>query len=168
VLIYVFAVRLEWLPVLGYERLSDGLTENLKTVALPVLAIALAETVALQRVLRADLIDTTKENYIMLARAKGLPTRTIMWKHAFKPSSFSLMTLSALSLARLIGGTVIVESIFVLPGLGSYLLNAILVKDLVVVQGVVAFIAIVFLVVNLVVDVAYGLLDPRIRTKAVR
>ncbi|MET0919814.1 MAG: ABC transporter permease [Acidimicrobiia bacterium] len=163
-LVYLFAVTFQVFPVLGYTPLSESVSENLRSIALPVISIAIGEMVALQRVLRADLVATTQEDYIALARAKGLSTRTIMWKHALKPSSFSLLTLSGLSLARLLGGTVLVEQIFVLPGLGSYLITSINVKDLVAVQGVVTFIAIVFLVVNFFVDIMYGVLDPRTRT----
>lgn len=163
-LVYLFAVTFQIFPVLGYTPLSESVSENLRSIALPVISIAIGEMVALQRVLRADLVATTQEDYIALARAKGLSTRTIMWKHALKPSSFSLITLSGLSLARLLGGTLLVEQIFVLPGLGSYLITSINVKDLVAVQGVVTFIAIVFLVVNFFVDIMYGVLDPRTRT----
>jgi peptide/nickel transport system permease protein len=165
-LVYFFAVQIEIFPVIGWVPLSDSVTENLKSAALPVISIAIGEMVALQRVLRADLVATTQEDYIALARAKGLSTRTIMWRHALKPSSFSLITLSGLSLARLLGGTVLVEQIFVLPGLGSLLISSINVKDFVTVQGTVAFIAIVFLIVNFLVDIMYGVLDPR--TRAVR
>lgn len=163
-LVYLFAVTFQIFPVLGWTPLSESVSENLRSIALPVISIAIGEMVALQRVLRADLVATTQEDYIALARAKGLSTRTIMWKHALKPSSFSLITLSGLSLARLLGGTLLVEQIFVLPGLGSYLITSINVKDLVAVQGVVTFIAIVFLVVNFFVDIMYGVLDPRTRT----
>lgn len=163
-LVYFFAVTFQIFPVLGWTPLNESVSENLKSIALPVISIAIGEMVALQRVLRADLVATTQEDYIALARAKGLSTRTIMWKHALKPSSFSLLTLSGLSLARLLGGTVLVEQIFVLPGLGSFLITSINVKDLVTVQGVVTFIAIVFLVVNFFVDIMYGVLDPRTRT----
>lgn len=163
-LVYLFAVTFQIFPVLGWTPLNESVSENLRSIALPVISIAIGEMVALQRVLRADLVATTQEDYIALARAKGLSTRTIMWKHALKPSSFSLITLSGLSLARLLGGTLLVEQIFVLPGLGSYLITSINVKDLVAVQGVVTFIAIVFLVVNFFVDIMYGVLDPRTRT----
>lgn len=165
-LVYIFGVKFEIFPVIGYTPLSEDVSENFMSMVLPVVSIALIEMVILQRVLRADLVDTLKEDYIMLARAKGLPVRTIMWKHAFKPASFSLLTLTAISAARLLGGTVIVESIFQLPGVGTLLLNGVMTKDLVLVQGLVSLIAIVFLVVNLLVDLAYGLLDPRLRTQA--
>jgi peptide/nickel transport system permease protein len=165
-LIYFFAFRLHIFPILGWTPMSDNLLENLKGCVLPVIAISIGETVVLLRVLRSDLIETLQQDFIALARAKGLSTRAIMWKHALRPSSFNLMTLSALQLARFLGGTVIVESIFLLPGLGSLALQSIAAKDLVMVQGIVTFIALAFLVINFTVDMLYGVLDPRTRVTA--
>lgn len=166
VLIYVFAFRLEWLPLFGWVPLTHDVGDNLRSALLPVVAIALGEAVVLYRVLRADLVETLDQDYIALARAKGCSERSVMWRHALRPSALPLLTLSALTLARLIGGTVLVEAIFVLPGLGSYLLESITAKDMVAVQGVVAFIAVTFLVVNFMIDVLYGRVDPRTRASA--
>jgi peptide/nickel transport system permease protein len=165
-LVYFFAFQIHIFPSLGWTRLSDDVLENLKGCVLPVISIALGETVVLLRVLRADLIATLQQDYIALARAKGLSTRAIMWKHALRPSSFSLLTLTGLGLARFLGGTVIVESIFILPGLGTLTLQSVTAKDLVVVQGVVVFFALAFLVINFIVDILYGVLDPRTRVRA--
>ncbi|MEI7546638.1 MAG: ABC transporter permease [Actinomycetota bacterium] len=164
-LIYFVSYRLGWLPVYGWTRLTADPLENLRHVALPVVSIALAETVVLTRVLRADLIETLQQDYIALARAKGLSPRRIMWKHALRPSLTSMMTLAALQLARFLGGTVVIESVFALPGLGTMALQAISAKDLAVVQAVVAFVAIAFLLVNFAVDTLYGVLDPRTRVR---
>ncbi|EIV92625.1 ABC transporter permease [Frankia sp. QA3] len=162
--VYLFAYRLRMFPILGWTPLDDDPFRNLRGVVLPVFSVALAEGIILLRVLRSELIETLRQDFIALARSKGLPHRTVLWKHALRPSSLSLLTLSALTLARLLGGTVIVESIFVLPGLGTLLLDAITNKDLVVVQGVVAFIAVVVLTVNFCADLLHGVLDPRTRT----
>jgi len=167
-LVYVFAVTMHVFPVIGWTPLTENVWQNLRGAALPVTAIAIGQVVVFQRVLRADLIGTTQEDFIALARAKGLSTNAIMWKHALKPASFSLITLSGLSLASLLGGTVLVEQIFVLPGLGSNIVNAITDNDFPMVQGEVAFIAVAFLVINFAVDILYGVLDPRTRTKAIR
>jgi peptide/nickel transport system permease protein len=166
-LTYIFAVQLRWLPLLGWTPLTESVWGNIKCVIMPVLAIALAPAAGLTVVLRADLIQTLQQDYIALARAKGHSTTAIIWKHALKPSSFSLITLSSLQLAALLGGTVIVESIFLLPGMGALLLSSINQKDYPVVTGLVAFIAVVFLTVNFLVDILYGFLDPRIRTAGV-
>jgi peptide/nickel transport system permease protein len=165
-MVYVFAYKLKMFPVLGWVRVTQNPLQNLRSAALPVISIALAESVVLMRVLRASLDHTLQQDYIALARAKGLSPRSIMWKHALRPSSLPLMTISALSFGRFLGGTVVVESIFVLPGLGSLTLQAVSSKDLATVQGVVAFIAIMFLAVNFLVDVLYGALDPRSRVNA--
>lgn len=165
-LVFIFAVKLGWLPALGWVPITDDPIGNLKSAILPTIAIASGEVVALYRVLRADLIATLQEDYIALARAKRLTTRRIMWVHALKPSSFSLVTLSGVQLARLIAGTVIVEQIFSLPGLGSLLLSSIQGRDLIVVQGVVAFMAVFVLVLNFALDLVYGVLDPRTRVPA--
>ncbi|MFC5745838.1 ABC transporter permease [Actinomadura rugatobispora] len=165
-LIYLLAYRTHVFPLIGWTPFTEAPLENVRGAVLPVVSIALADTVVLLRVLRADLIQTLQQDFIALARSKGLPRRTIMWRHALRPSSFSLLTLSALTLARLLAGTVLVETIFVLPGLGTLLLESITNKDLVTVQGTVAFIAIAFLAVNFLVDLLYGLLDPRTRVRA--
>ncbi|MCS5736067.1 ABC transporter permease [Herbiconiux daphne] len=163
VLIYFFAVQLRVFPALGWVPIEDGLGANLAAAFLPALAAALVEIAAFHRVLRADLIGTLREDFVAAARAKGLSPSYVMFRHAFRPSSFSLLTISALSLARLIGGTIIVETLFVLPGIGQLIANAVLQRDVVTVQGVVAFIAVTFVVVNMIVDVSYGLIDPRLR-----
>ncbi|MBL3699542.1 ABC transporter permease [Leucobacter luti] len=163
VLIYFFAVSVNVFPALGWVPIGESLGGNLRAAFLPALAAAITEIAAFHRVLRADLISTLNEDYVAAARAKGLSSRYVMFRHAFRPSSFSLLTISGLSLARLIGGTIIVEMLFVLPGLGQYIANAVTTNDIVAVQGVVAFIALVFVVMNMLVDVSYGLVDPRVR-----
>lgn len=162
-LLYLLAVKVHILPLLGWAPISAGLWENLRHAALPVIALALANSVILMRVLRAELIDTLQQDFITLARSKGLSTRKIMWRHALRPSLAPLVTMWAVVLASLLGSTVIVESIFSLPGLGTLLLDSVTTKDLVTVQGIVALFTVVVLFVNLLVDVVYGIIDPRIR-----
>lgn len=167
-LVYVFAIRLGWFPVTGWSRLSDGLGNNVKGAFLPTLTLALPEIAAYQRILRNDTIATLQEDFILAARAKGLSQRSIMLRHALRPSSFSLVTLAGVSLGRLLTGAVIVESIFALPGLGSLLQSSVGSRDIIMVQGVVMFVAIVYVATNLMVDTLYGLLDPRVRRAATR
>jgi peptide/nickel transport system permease protein len=164
ILIYVFGLWLEWLPVTGYERLSDGLWANLRTFILPALSFALAEWTVLLRVLRADMIGVLQEDYISMARAKGMPTTRILWVHAMRPSSFSFITLLGLQVGNLIGGSIIIESIFALPGVGRALIGAIYARDFLVIQGCVTFIALAYVVINFCVDLCYALLDPRVRS----
>ncbi|MFF1832126.1 ABC transporter permease [Paenarthrobacter sp. NPDC058040] len=162
-LIFLFAITIKGFPALGWTPLEAGLGPNLRAAFLPALAAGLVEIASFHRVLRSDLIGTLREDFVAAARAKGMGRAYVLFRHAFRPSSFSLLTVSGLSLARLIGGTIIVEALFVLPGLGQLITHSIAERDVVTVQGVVAFIAIVFVVVNTLVDVGYGLIDPRVR-----
>ncbi len=166
-MIFVFALRLRWLPATGYEPLSAGLWANLRTMLLPALSIALIEWVGLMRVLRTDMIATLKEDFISLARAKGLSTRRILLRHALRPSSFTLITVLGLQVGSLIGGAIILESIFALPGVGRLLIEAIYARDYTVVQGCILFIAVAYVAINFTVDMLYAVLDPRIRVAGV-
>jgi peptide/nickel transport system permease protein len=162
-LIYLFAVELRWLPATGYVPFNEDPVGNLRSFVLPALTLALGEWPVLMRVLRSDMIATLQEDYIAMARAKGLKPSRILLVHALKPSSLTLVTVTGINIGRLIGGTVIVESIFALPGIGRLLLGAIFTRDLVILQGVVLFVAIGYVLINFVVDMLYAVLDPRIR-----
>ncbi len=165
VLLYFLAVQNNIFPVTGWSPLSDGLGENLRTALLPAFCVALPEFAVFQRLFRGDLVATLDEDYIDAARARGIGEGRIMVRHAFRPASISLMTVTGISIGRLLGGTVIVESLFVLPGLGSLLQTSIIKRDLIMVQGIVVFVAVAYVVVNLVVDLLYGVVDPRIRAR---
>jgi peptide/nickel transport system permease protein len=167
VLAYIFAVELRWVPVLGYVSLTSSVGGNLRSVALPVVAIALPEFAVLQRLLRADLAATLGEDYIDAARGRGVPERRILARHALRPSMISLMTATGITIGRLISGTVVVEVFFSLPGIGSLLVRSILARDLIVVQGCVVTIALAYVLINLAVDLSYSVVDPRIRIKVV-
>jgi peptide/nickel transport system permease protein len=162
-LIYLFAVELRWLPATGYVPFSEDPVGNLRCFLLPALTLALGEWPVLMRVLRSDMIATLQEDYIAMARAKGLKPSRILLVHALKPSSLTLVTVTGINIGRLIGGTVIVESIFALPGIGRLLLGAIFTRDLIILQGVVLFVAIGYVLMNFIVDMLYAVLDPRIR-----
>ncbi len=163
VLIYVFSVRFDLLPATGFTPMSEGLWDNLESMILPALTLGLIEWTVLMRVLRSDLLTTLKEDFILLARAKGLPPWRVLLGHALRPSSFTLITVLGLNIGGLIGGAVIVEQIFALPGVGRLLLGAIFNRDLILVQGTVTFIATSFVVINFLVDMLYAVLDPRVR-----
>jgi peptide/nickel transport system permease protein len=162
-LIYLFAVELRWLPATGYVPFSEDPLGNLRCFVLPALTLALGEWPVLMRVLRSDMIATLQEDYIAMARAKGLKPLRILLVHALKPSSLTLVTVTGINIGRLIGGTVIVESIFALPGIGRLLLGAIATRDLIILQGVVLIVALGYVMMNFVVDLLYAVLDPRIR-----
>jgi peptide/nickel transport system permease protein len=162
-LIYLFAVELRWLPATGYVPFEEDPVGNLRCFVLPALTLALGEWPVLMRVLRSDMIATLQEDYIAMARAKGLKPSRILLVHALKPSSLTLVTVTGINIGRLIGGTVIVESIFALPGIGRLLLGAIYTRDLIILQGVVLFVAFGYVLMNFIVDMLYAVLDPRIR-----
>lgn len=163
VLIYLFSVSFDLLPATGFAPMSEGLWENIESMILPSLTLGLIEWTVLMRVLRSDLLTTLKEDFILLARAKGLPPWRVLLQHALRPSSFTLITILGLNIGGLIGGAVIVEQIFALPGVGRLLLGGIFNRDLILVQGTVAFIAVGFVVINFLVDMLYAVLDPRVR-----
>jgi peptide/nickel transport system permease protein len=162
-LIYLFAVSLNLLPATGWIPFAEDPVANLRSFVLPALTLAIAEWPVLMRVLRSDMIATLQEDYIAMAKAKGLRPARILLVHALKPSSLTLVTVTGINIGRLIGGTVIVESIFALPGIGRLLVGAIYARDFIILQGAVLFVAVGFVIVNFVVDLLYAVLDPRIR-----
>jgi peptide/nickel transport system permease protein len=164
VLIYVFSVTLGMFPVQGWQPWSAGVGPHLQSVALPVVALALSEVVVFQRLLRGDMATTLQQDFVMSAKARGIPIRRILFGHALRPSSFSMITVLGVSLGRAIGGTVIIESLFSLPGLGTLVINSVSGRDYVTVQGIVLVVATAYVVLNALVDLAYPILDPRVRS----
>ena len=162
-LIYLFAVELNWLPATGWVPFAEDPVGNLRSFVLPALTLAFAEWPVLMRVLRSDMIATLQEDYIAMAKAKGLRPARILLVHALKPSSLTLVTVTGINIGRLIGGTLIIETIFALPGIGRLLVGAIYARDFIILQGVVLFVATGFVMVNFIVDMLYAVLDPRIR-----
>ena len=162
-LIYLFAVELNWLPATGWVPFAEDPVGNLRSFILPAVTLAFAEWPVLMRVLRSDMIATLQEDYIAMAKAKGLRPARILLVHALKPSSLTLVTVAGINIGRLIGGALIVETIFALPGIGRLLVGAIYARDFIILQGVVLFVAAGFVMVNFIVDMLYAVLDPRIR-----
>ncbi len=161
-LIALFAVTLHWLP-LTFSPLKEGLADNLKSQVMPVLALAAGSVAVFARLLRSDMIATLHEDFILMARAKGLPPWRILFQHALRPSSFSLLTVVGINLGSLIGGTVILEVMFAIDGVGKLMVTAISTRDYMVVQAVVLIISVTYVVANVLIDILYNLLDPRIR-----
>jgi peptide/nickel transport system permease protein len=163
-LVLLFAVQLTLLPAIGYVPLSQGMGANLRGMVLPTAAIAFPLFCFYTRFLRGDLVDQLQgEDYITTARAKGIGPWQVLLRHAFRNSAFGLITVVGLNLGTLIGGTVIIEQIFALPGIGQLLLQAINTRDFVVVQACVLVFAVVAVGANLVADLLYAVLDPRVR-----
>lgn len=163
ILVFVFGVQLKLLPVLGWVPFSEDPVQHVKYLVLPVVTLAAGETVLFTRLLKGDMMATLQQDHVLSARARGLPTWLILTRHALRQSSFSLVTVSGVVIGRLLGGTVIVESIFALPGMGTLVINSILSRDFIVVQAVVLLSALVYLLLNTLVDLAYPWLDPRVR-----
>ena len=168
VLIYIFALTFRWFPATGFAPFSEGLLTNLRSLMLPAASLALMEWAPLMRVLRSDMIATLQEDFILSAKAKGLPARKILLHHALKPSSFTLITILGIQIGHLVGGAVIVETIFALPGIGRLLVGAIYSRDLNMVQGCILLITLGYVTANFLVDALYAVLDPRVRVQTDR
>ena len=162
-LVYLFGVQLGVLPILGWTPFSEDPVEHVQRLVLPVLTLAAGECVLFTRLLKGDMMATLQQDHVLSARARGLPTWRILLRHALRQSSFSLVTVSGVVIGRLIGGTVLVEAIFSLPGMGTMVITAIHSRDYVVVQAMVLLTAVVYLLINTAVDLTYPLLDPRVR-----
>ena len=162
-LIFVFALELEWFPSQGYVRLSEGLLGNLQSLFLPSLALGLLYVALLARVTRATVLEVLAEDYIRTADAKGLAPGTVMMRHALKNAAVPIATVVGVGIAALLGGVVVTETVFNIPGLGRLTADAILRRDYPVVQGLILLFAGSYVIINLLVDLSYVLFDPRIR-----
>ncbi len=162
-LIIVFVNYLGWFPRSQWVRVSDGLGENLYHAILPAITISLLEMAMFTRILRSDLISTLRENFILVAKAKGMSNFRLLVSDALRPSSFSLITMLGISIGSMIGSTVIVEVLFSLPGMGSLIVRHAQQGDMPMVQGAVLVIAAIYVVINGIIDISYGYLDPRSR-----
>ncbi len=162
-LIFVFAVVLGVLPVAGYEPLSKGLWENLRYLILPAVTLGFAQAALLARMSRSLMLEVLREDYVRTARSKGLRERRVVLYHALRNAMVPLITVMGLTFAILMGGAVITEQVFNIPGVGRLLVQSVLRRDYPVVQGIVMVIAANYVFINLVVDVLYGVFDPRVR-----
>ncbi len=162
-LILFFALRLGWLPPTAYVAPGESVAGNLQHMILPALSVGLVLAAAITRIVRSSLLEVLSRHYVRTARAKGVPERGVVLRHALRNALIPIVTVIGLQFGTLLGGTVIIEQIFSLPGVGRYALEGINLRDYPVIQGAVLAIALSFVLVNLVVDAAYGFLDPRIR-----
>jgi peptide/nickel transport system permease protein len=162
-LAYVFALELEWLPVQGYTPLSAGVWPWLENLILPAIALGCVYIALIARITRATMLEVLSQDYIRTARAKGLGQQPILFLHALKNAAVPIVTVIGIGIALLIGGAVVTESVFVIPGLGRLTIDAILRRDYPVIQGVVLLFSFIYVLVNLGIDLLYTLLDPRIR-----
>jgi peptide/nickel transport system permease protein len=162
-LIFIFGVTLNWLPVAGYQPLSAGLWENIRYLLMPAFTLGFAQSALLARITRSMMLEVLAQDYIRTARAKGLSEAAVVLSHALRNAMIPVITVIGLSFAILLGGAVITEQVFNIPGVGRLLVQAVSRRDYPLVQGIVLIIAAVYVIVNLVVDLVYAYLDPRIR-----
>ena len=162
-MVYFLAYTFNWLPPLGYATLWEDPFLNLEQLFFPALAIAFHDLAFTARVTRSSMLEVLREDYMRTARAKGLKEMTVVGRHALKNAILPVITVSGYQFARALGGVIIVETIFVVPGLGRFVIESILHRDFVVLQAVILLTAAVVLFLNLVIDMLYGVLDPRIR-----
>lgn len=162
-LIFVFAVLLRWLPVAGYAPPSAGLRESLRYLILPAVTLGIAQGALLARMTRSMMLEVLNQDYVRTARAKGVTERTVVVRHALRNAFLPLMTVIGLTFAALMGGAVVTEQIFNIPGVGRLLIQAIGRRDFPLVQGAVLVIATLYVLINLLVDLLYAVVDPRIR-----
>lgn len=163
VLAYLIGVELHWLPPQGFVRWNTNLGDHFRSMILPSLSLAIGQVAVYMRLLRTDLVATLQQDFILMAKSKGISERRVMWRHALRPSSLTLLTAAGLNIGTLIGGAIIIERIFNLDGMGRLIFEAINERQIVAVQSLVALLAAGYVIVNFMVDILYAVLDPRIR-----
>ena len=162
-LIYLFAIQLGVLPVQGYRRIAEGFGEFIIRLILPSITLAVIYIALISRITRASVIETLGEDYIRTARAKGLPGRTVLLRHALRNAAVPIITVIGIGIALLIGGVVVTESVYNIPGVGRLTVDAVLARDFPVIQVVILMFSFVYVLINLLIDIAYSFFDPRIR-----
>ena len=163
VLAYTFALQLDWFPVQGYTPISNGFIPWIRNLVLPAIALGGGFIALLARITRATMVEVLNQDYVRTARAKGVGQRPILLVHALKNAAVPIVTIIGIGFAALIGGAIVTESVFAIPGVGRLVVDAILRRDYPIIQGVVLMFSFVYVLVNLVVDLLYTILDPRIR-----
>lgn len=163
VLIWVFSVKLDWLPVQGYTPLAEGIGKFLQHLVLPSLALSTAYVALIGRITRTSIVEVMGDDYIRTARAKGLRERAVLLRHALGNAAIPIITIIGVGIALLIGGVVITESVFNIPGVGRLVVESVLARDYPVIQGLILVFSFLYVLVNLVVDLLYMVFDPRIR-----
>jgi peptide/nickel transport system permease protein len=166
ILTYYLGVQLDLLPTEGYTRITEDVGEHFRSMVIPVIALSLGQIAVYLRLLRSDLVATLQEDFILMAKAKGISNSRVLWRHALRPSSLTLLTVTGLSIGTLIGGALVVEFLMRIPGMGSLIGEAVLTRQYIALQSSVALIAIGFVLLNFLIDYLYTVLDPRIRERA--
>jgi peptide/nickel transport system permease protein len=163
-LVLLFSLWLRWLPPIGYVELSRDPVGNLRTMLLPALSLGLPFAGIMMRITRSSILEVLSQEHVRVARAKGIPPPSVLGRHVLPNAAIPIITVAGIQVARLLGGAVIVETIFGLPGIGRYVYEAISMRDYPVIQGVTLVVALTFVLISLLVDVLYAVVDPRLRT----
>ena len=162
-LIWVFAVKLHWFPAFGYIPISEGVVPWIKSITLPSISVGFISAALIARMTRASMLEVLREDYVRTARAKGLGEQAVLLGHAFKNASIPVVTIIGIGIAGLVSGLVVTEAVFGIPGVGRLIVDAVNRRDYPVIQGVILMFTVAYVLINLVVDLIYGYLDPRIR-----
>jgi peptide/nickel transport system permease protein len=163
-LAYLLGVKFDLLNPVGYVPMTENVAEHFKSMIMPVLALSIGLISTFTRLLRTDTIATLKEDFVTMASSKGLSNKWILWRHVLRPSSLTLLTSAALNMGALIGGAVVVESVFAFDGLGTLIAYSINFRQYLAIQSLIALVAVSYILFNLIVDVLYGIVDPRVRS----
>jgi peptide/nickel transport system permease protein len=163
ILVLIFSFKLKWLPPIGYVPFREDPVANLKVMVMPAVSLALPLTAVLMRYTRSAVLEALSHDHVRVARAKGLANRVVMTRHVLRNASIPIITVVGIQFATLLGGTVIIETIFGLPGIGRYIYESISTRDYPVVQGVTLVMATIFVLISLIVDITYAFMDPRLR-----
>lgn len=163
VLIWLFSLHLQWLPVQGYSRLENGFVPWLRHLILPSIALSIIYVALIARVTRAAVAEAMSEDYIRTARAKGISEARVLVRHGLTNAAVPIVTVIGIGIALLIGGVVVTETVFAIPGLGQLTVDAVLSRDFPLIQGIILFFSVIYVFINLLVDLSYLVLDPRIR-----
>lgn len=162
-LMLLFGIKLDWLPVAGYAPLSEGIWTHLKYLILPAISLGAIQSALIARMTRSSMLDILSMNYIKTAKAKGLKTRLVIYKHALRNAFIPILTVLGQTFGTLVAGAVVTETVFNLPGIGQLIVHSIIQRDYAVIQGTVLLITISYVLINLIVDLLYGVVDPRVR-----
>ncbi|GIO23443.1 ABC transporter permease [Oceanobacillus sp. J11TS1] len=161
--ILIFSVQLQWFPVAGFEPLNSGLWTHIKSLILPAIALSLAQAALLVRMTRSSMLEVLPNSYIKTARSKGLKEQTVIYKHALRNAFVVILEIIGQTFSSLIAGAVVIEFVFNIPGLGQLIVNSVERRDFPVIQGTVLLIAVAYVFINLIIDLLYGVVDPRVR-----
>jgi peptide/nickel transport system permease protein len=162
-LVLLIGVQLQWLPVAGYRPLATGLWDHLKYLIMPAISLGSIQAALIARMTRSSMLEVLNTNYIKMARSKGVVERKVIYSHALQNAFLPILTVIGITFGGLVTGAVVTETIFNIPGIGSLIINSVARRDYTVIQGIVLFVTFVYVMINLIIDILYGVIDPRVR-----